>query len=167
ELAGQLGEQGRVVVLQGVPGTSASRERGQGFAEGIAAYPEIQVVARRSAGFDRAKGLTVMTGLLRAHPGISGVFAENDEMALGAIKALGDRAGGDVAVVGFDGTPAGLKAVRAGTMAATVVQQPALIGRQAVSAAVKAARGERIDPAVGVPVKVATERNVSEFTRSS
>ncbi|MER6510956.1 MULTISPECIES: substrate-binding domain-containing protein [unclassified Nonomuraea] len=163
ELAKQLGEKGSVVVLQGTAGTSASRDRGQGFAEGIAAYPNIKVVAKQPADFDRTKGLDVMTNMLQSNPGITGVFAENDEMALGAIKALGAKAGQQVKVVGFDGTPDGLKAVQAGTLAASVAQQPSLLGQQAVQAAVKAAKGETIDKTVAVPVKVATKENVADF----
>ncbi|SEG98251.1 ribose transport system substrate-binding protein/ribose transport system permease protein [Nonomuraea solani] len=166
ELAEQLGEKGNVVVLQGTPGTSASRDRGQGFAEGIAAYANVKIVARQPADFDRAKGLDVMTNLIQSHPDVTGVFAENDEMALGAIKALGGRAGQQVKVIGFDGTPDGLKAVQAGTMAATIAQQPRLLGRQAVDAAVKAAKGETIKKTVAVPVKVATKENASEFQMS-
>ncbi|MEV6154083.1 substrate-binding domain-containing protein [Nonomuraea sp. NPDC052129] len=163
ELAELLGHKGQVVVLQGVAGTSAARDRGQGFTEGIKAFPNIQVVAQQPADFDRTKGLDVMTNLLQSHPGINGVFAENDEMALGAIKALGAKAGKEVKVVGFDGTPDGLKAVKAGTMNASVAQQPALLGQQAVAAAVKAAKGEKIEKTVAVPVKVATTENVDEF----
>ncbi|MFG1706234.1 D-ribose ABC transporter substrate-binding protein [Nonomuraea sp. M3C6] len=163
ELAEQLGEKGKVVVLQGKAGTSASRDRGRGFTEGIAAYPKIKVVARQPADFDRAKGLDVMTNLIQSHPDITGVFAENDEMALGAIKALGARAGQQVKVVGFDGTPDGIRAVVAGTMAATVAQQPRMIGRQAVDGAIRAARGETIAKTIAVPVKVATKENASEF----
>ncbi|MEU7829288.1 MULTISPECIES: substrate-binding domain-containing protein [unclassified Nonomuraea] len=163
ELAELLGHKGQVVVLQGVAGTSAARDRGQGFTEGIKAFPNIKVVAQQPADFDRTKGLDVMTNLLQSNPGINGVFAENDEMALGAIKALGAKAGKEVKVVGFDGTPDGLKAVKAGTMNASVAQQPALLGQQAVAAAVKAAKGEKIEKTVAVPVKVATTENVDEF----
>ncbi|MFC4118719.1 D-ribose ABC transporter substrate-binding protein [Nonomuraea zeae] len=166
ELAKQIGERGNVVVLQGTPGTSASRDRGQGFAEGIAAYPGIKVVARQPADFDRTKGLDVMTNLIQSHPGVTGVFAENDEMALGAIKALGSKAGAQVKVIGFDGTPDGIKAVRAGTMAATVAQQPRLLGQEAVNAAVKLAKGETVEKTVAVPVKVATKENAAEFQTS-
>ncbi|GGT20555.1 substrate-binding domain-containing protein [Nonomuraea spiralis] len=163
ELAKQLGEKGNVVVLQGTAGTSASRDRGQGFAEGIAAYPNIKVVAKQPADFDRTKGLDVMTNMLQSNPDITGVFAENDEMALGAIKAVGAKAGQQVKIVGFDGTPDGLKAVQAGTLAATVAQQPKLLGQQAVQAAVKAAKGEDIAKTVAVPVKVATKENAADF----
>ncbi|MBP8536924.1 substrate-binding domain-containing protein [Streptomyces sp. MK37H] len=157
-LAERLGKKGTILVLQGTPGTSASRERGKGFAEGLKAYPDIKVVGKQTADFDRAKGLDVTTNLLQGHPGIDGIFAENDEMALGAVKALGSKAGKSVAVVGFDGTPDGLKAVENGTLAATVAQQPKELGRMVVQNAVKAAKGQKIDGTVKVPVKVVTAK---------
>ncbi|QEU91103.1 substrate-binding domain-containing protein [Streptomyces kanamyceticus] len=163
-LADKLGGKGKIVVLQGTAGTSASRERGQGFAEGIKAYPGIDVVAKQPADFDRTKGLDVMTNLLQSHKGVTGVFAENDEMALGAVKALGDRAGKDVPVVGFDGTPDGIKAVEAGTLYASVAQQPKELGRIAVLNAVRAARGKDVRETVMVPVKIVTSKNVEDFS---
>ncbi|MET9517326.1 substrate-binding domain-containing protein [Streptomyces sp. NPDC002994] len=163
-LAEKLGGKGEIVVLQGTAGTSASRERGKGFAEGLKAYPGIKVVATQPADFDRTKGLDVMTNLLQSNPGISGVFAENDEMALGAVKALGSKAGKSVDVVGFDGTPDGLKAVESGTLYASVAQQPKELGKIAVRSAVKAAQGKKVDSMVKVPVKVVTKKNVADFS---
>ncbi|BBC36193.1 Ribose ABC transporter, permease [Streptomyces graminofaciens] len=162
-LAEKLGGKGRIVVLQGQAGTSASRERGAGFAEGLKAYPGIEVVAKQPADWDRTKGLDVMTNLLQANPDVDGVFAENDEMALGAIKALGSKAGKSVQVIGFDGTPDGLKAVEAGTLYASVAQQPAELGRIAVRNALKAAEGKDVKKTVMVPVKVVTSKNVAAF----
>ncbi|MEU3756990.1 ABC transporter permease/substrate-binding protein [Streptomyces albogriseolus] len=162
-LAEKLGGKGTIVILQGQAGTSASRERGAGFAEGLKDYPGIKVVAKQPADFDRTKGLDVMTNLLQAHPDIDGVFAENDEMALGAIKALGSKAGTSVQVVGFDGTPDGLKAVRAGTLYASVAQQPSELGRIAVRNALRAVEGEKVEKMVKVPVKVVTKENVAGF----
>ncbi|MBU5944308.1 substrate-binding domain-containing protein [Streptomyces sp. PAM3C] len=162
-LAEKLGGKGTIVILQGQAGTSASRERGAGFAEGLKDYPGIKVVAKQPADFDRTKGLDVMTNLLQAHPDIDGVFAENDEMALGAIKALGPKAGKSVQVVGFDGTPDGLKAVEAGTLYASVAQQPSELGRIAVRNALRAAEGEKVEKMVKVPVKVVTKENVAGF----
>ncbi|MER6181459.1 substrate-binding domain-containing protein [Streptomyces sp. NPDC001652] len=163
-LAEKLGGKGKIVILQGQAGTSASRERGAGFTEGLKAYPGIEVVAKQPADWDRTKGLDVMTNLLQANPDVSGVFAENDEMALGAIKALGSKAGKSVQVIGFDGTDDGLKAVKAGTLYASVAQQPSELGRIAVRNAVKAAEGEKVAKSVMVPVKVVTEENVAGFT---
>ncbi|MFG2477272.1 substrate-binding domain-containing protein [Streptomyces fagopyri] len=163
-LAEKLGGQGKIVILQGLAGTSASRERGAGFAEGLKAYPGIKVVAQQPADFDRTKGLDVMTNLLQAHPDVQGVFAENDEMALGAIKALGSKAGKSVSVIGFDGTPDGLKAVKNGTLYASVAQQPTELGRIAVENALKSAEGKKVEKTVMVPVKVVTAQNVAGFT---
>ncbi|MFD8583826.1 substrate-binding domain-containing protein [Streptomyces californicus] len=163
-LADKLGGKGSIVILQGTAGTSASRERGAGFAEGIKAYPGIKVVAKQPADFDRTKGLDVMTNLIQSHPGVTGVFAENDEMALGAVKALGSKAGTSVSVVGFDGTPDGLTAVEAGTLYASVAQQPAELGRIAVRNAIKAAKDEKVEDTVKVPVKVVTRKNVADFS---
>src|SRR4051812_28517322 len=167
ELGKALGGKGKVAVLQGTAGTSAARDRQQGFTEGIKAFPGIQVVAQQPADFDRTKGLDVMTNLIQAHSDITGVFAANDEMALGAIKALGGKAGKQVKVVGFDGTPDGIKAIQAGTLTADVAQQPVLLGQLAVQSAVKAAKGGKIDATVAVPVKVATKDNVAQFTNGS
>ncbi|WP_448319113.1 ABC transporter permease/substrate-binding protein [Streptomyces sp. CO7] len=162
-LGEKLGGKGSIVILQGQAGTSASRERGQGFAEGLEEFPGIEVVAKQPADFDRTKGLDVMTNLLQAHPDVQGVFAENDEMALGAAKALGSRAGKDVQVVGFDGTPDGLKAVEAGTLYASVAQQPTELGKIAVRNALDAAEGKDLKDLVKVPVKVVTKENVGSF----
>ena len=151
-LAEAIGEEGQVVVLQGVAGTSASRERGQGFDEGIAEYPGIEVVAKQPADFDRTQGLDVATNLLQANPDVVGIFAENDEMALGAIQALGTRAGSEVFVVGCDATDDGQAAVADGTMYATIAQQPEELGRAAVEAAVALLDGETVEETIAVPV---------------
>ncbi|WP_333738069.1 ABC transporter permease/substrate-binding protein [Streptomyces sp. IBSBF 2806] len=163
-VAEKLGGTGKIVILQGQAGTSAARERAAGFAEGLKAYPGIQVLAQQPADFDRTKGLDVMSNLLQAHPDVQGVIAANDEMALGAIKALGSKAGKSVQVVGFDGTPDGLKAVEQGTLYASVAQQPSQLGRIAVDNALKALRGKKVEETVKVPVKVVTEANVAGFS---
>ncbi|MFI6465578.1 substrate-binding domain-containing protein [Streptomyces sp. NPDC050528] len=163
-IATKLGGTGKIVILQGQAGTSAARERAEGFAKGLKAYPGIQVVAQQPADFDRTKGLDVMSNLLQAHPDVQGVIAANDEMALGAIKALGSKAGTSVSVVGFDGTPDGLTAVKQGTLYASVAQQPSQLGKIAVDNALRAAQGKKVETTVKVPVKVVTKENVAGFT---
>lgn len=164
ELATQLGGKGKVVVLQGQAGTSAARERDKGFAEGIKEFPGIKVVAKQPADFDRAKGLDVMTNLMQSNSGVTGVYAQNDEMALGAAKALGGKAGKSVRIVGFDGTPDGLSAVKSGKLAATIAQQPKELGKLAVQNAVKLAKGKKVNSEVKVPVKVVTKKNAADFS---
>ncbi len=159
-----MGGSGKVITLQGVPGTSASRDRGQGFTAGLASAG-ITVAAQQPAYFDRTQGLNVATNLLQANSGVTGIFAENDEMALGAVQALGARAGKDVKVFGFDGTADALKAIQAGTMAGTIAQQPGELGRIAVETALKAASGEAVNSTIPVPVKAVTKDNVAGFLK--
>ena len=165
ELGAALGKQGTIIVLQGVAGTSASRDRGAGFAEGMKAFPGIKIVAMQTANFDRAAALDVTTNLLQSNPGVTGVFAENDEMALGAVQALGAKAGNEVKVVGFDGTTDGLAAIKAGTMVASIAQQPAKLGQLAVEQAAKVLKGEKIDATVPVGVVTVNKTNIGEFTK--
>jgi ribose transport system substrate-binding protein len=130
-----IGGSGSVVELEGIPGVSATRERGQGFNDAIAANcPDVTVVARQTANFNRAEGLTVMENILTAQPEIAAVFAHNDEMALGALQAI-EASGRNIVVVGFDATDDAVQAVNDCRMAATVAQLPAQLGAQAVEAA--------------------------------
>lgn len=151
-----LGGKGKVAELQGVPGTSAARDRGKGFHEAIAADKGIELVASQPADFDRTKGLNVMENILQAHPDIQAVFAQNDEMALGALKAI-EGSGKKIYVVGFDGTDDGIKAVKAGSIAATVAQQPDQIGALGVEAAAKILKGEKVPAFTSVPLKLITK----------
>lgn len=156
EIIKLLGGKGKVAELQGVPGTSAARDRGKGFHEAIAADKGIDLVASQPADFDRTKGLNVMENILQANPDIQAVFAQNDEMALGAVKAI-EGSGKKIYVVGFDGTDDGIKAVKDGTMAATVAQQPEQIGALGVEAAAKILKGEKVPAFTSVPLKLITK----------
>ena len=156
--------EGEILVLQGKTGSSASRERGQGFDEGLKDSPNIKVVAKQTAEFERVKGLDVTTNPLQAHPNVKAIFAENDEMALGAIEALGDKAGKDVIVVGFDGVEDALKAIKEGTMYASIAQQPADMAAQAVVEASKLLKGEAATKEMQVDVVTVTKDNVDKFS---
>ncbi|EKV28156.1 Ribose ABC transport system, periplasmic ribose-binding protein RbsB [Caenispirillum salinarum AK4] len=151
-----LDGQGKVVELQGVPGTSAARDRGQGFHEAVEPVEGIEVVASQPANFDRTKGLNVMENILQAQPEIDAVFAHNDEMALGAIKAV-QASGRDIIVVGFDGTADGVAAVEDGSMLATIAQQAGKIGEMGVETAAKVAQGEEVPEYTPVPLQAVTK----------
>ena len=156
--------EGEILVLQGKTGSSASRERGQGFDEGLKDSPNIKVVAKQTAEFERVKGLDVTTNLLQAHPNVKAIFAENDEMALGAIEALGSKAGKDVKVIGFDGAEDALKAIKDGRMYASIAQQPVKMAEQAVIEASKLLKGETATKKMQVEVVAATKENVDKFS---
>lgn len=150
----KVGEKAKVVELQGVPGASATRERGEGFHN--IADSKLDVVASQPADFDRTKGLTVMENTLQGTSGVQAVFAHNDEMALGAIEAI-KAAGQDVIVVGFDGTEDALKSVELGQLTATVAQQPALMGQEAVTAAEQLLNGQELEELIKVPLELKTK----------
>ena len=152
-IAKKAGEGAKVIELQGIAGTSAARERGEGFQQAVAAH-KFNVLASQPADFDRTKGLNVMQNLLTAHPDVQAVFAQNDEMALGALRALQTAGKSDVMVVGFDGTPDGEKAVNDGKLAATIAQLPEQIGVKGVETADKVLKGEKVDASYPVELKL-------------
>ncbi|MFJ7937627.1 ribose ABC transporter substrate-binding protein RbsB [Peribacillus sp. NPDC096622] len=153
-LVKELGEKAKVVELEGVSGASATRERGNGFHN--IADKQLDVLTSQTAEFDRTKGLNVMENILQGNKDIQAVFAHNDEMALGAIEAI-KAAGKDIIVVGFDGNDDALKAVENGELKATIAQQPALIGEEAVNAAEKILKGDKVDDTISVPLKLVTK----------
>ena len=154
----RLKGKGNVVMLEGIAGTSAARDRGKGFRDGLKKYPGIKLIATQTADFDRAKGLTVMENILQAQKKIDAVFAQNDEMALGAVKAIqAARRQQQIFVVGFDATADALAAVKDGSMAATIAQQPKEMGRLAVEAALKLIRKQPVAKFTPVPLKLVTK----------
>ncbi|NBF40301.1 MAG: substrate-binding domain-containing protein, partial [Spirochaetes bacterium] len=79
-----IGGSGQVVELQGIPGTSAARDRGEGFNNVVDQNDDVEVIARQTANFNRTEGLNVFQNILQAESDIDGVFAHNDGMVLGA-----------------------------------------------------------------------------------
>lgn len=155
-IAKKLGDGAKVIELQGIAGASAARERGEGFKQAVAAH-KFDVLASQPADFDRTKGLNVMQNLLTAHPNVQAVFAQNDEMALGALRALQTAGKSDVLVVGFDGTADGVKAVEGGKLGATVAQMADQIGVIGVETADKVLKGEKVDAKIPVDLKLITK----------
>ncbi|RAZ69360.1 ribose ABC transporter substrate-binding protein RbsB [Planococcus maitriensis] len=146
-----VGDGAKVAELEGVPGSSAARERGEGF-NNIAA-DSLDVVAKQTANFNRAEGLSVMENILQANPDVTGVFAHNDEMALGALEAI-EASGKDVTVVGFDATDDAVAAVEEGRLAGTIAQKPEMIGEMAVETAVQHLGGEEVEASIPVELEL-------------
>ena len=146
-----VGEGAKVAELQGVPGASATIDRGEGFHQ--VADKSLQVAASQTANFNRAEGMTVMENILQSDGAIKGVFAHNDEMALGAVEAVA-ASGKDIKIVGFDATDDAQKAVKDGKMAATVAQKPDKMGETAIETAVKIMAGETVEKSIPVEVEL-------------
>ena len=152
----QVGENASTLQLEGVPGASATNERGEGFMN--VAGTSLNVLDSQTANFDRAQGLTVMENMLQGNSDVKAVFAQNDEMALGAIEAIkGAGLSNQITVVSFDGTEGGIKAVEDGSLAATIAQQPDEMGRLALQAAYDFYAGQEIPEKIDSPLELVTK----------
>ncbi|MCW7554675.1 ribose ABC transporter substrate-binding protein RbsB [Endozoicomonas gorgoniicola] len=145
---------GEVMQLEGVAGTSAARDRGEGFMKSVTTH-NMTLVASQPADFDRTRALNVTENLLQAHPNVKAIFAQNDEMALGAITAV-KAAQRDIIVVGFDGTDEGIKAVESGDLAATVAQQAGMIGEIGIEIARQALSEKPVEAYTPVELRLVT-----------
>ncbi|MGD8949244.1 MAG: substrate-binding domain-containing protein [Desulfobacterales bacterium] len=154
-IARLLKGKGRVIELEGIPGTSAALDRGAGFNEALKAYPDIKVVAREVADFEQQKAKEVVLRTMQRNVLFDGVFAHNDNMILGAAEALEARgASSALVLVGFDGIQAAREALRQGRINATIAQKPEKMGALAVSSIVRFWRGEKPVSPIRVELEV-------------
>jgi len=151
----KLNGKGNVVELEGIPGTTAARDRGNGFEQAVKG--KLNIVAKQSADFDRTKGLTVMENILQAQPEINAVFAHNDEMALGAMRAVAASGRKNIIIVGFDATDDAVKAVKDGKMTATVAQKPSQIGAEGIEIADNIIKKQPVDKYIPVQLELITK----------
>ncbi|GAB3966098.1 D-ribose ABC transporter substrate-binding protein [Actinoallomurus acanthiterrae] len=165
-LAKAVGGKGKVVEIQGIMGTNVAQDRSKGFEQEIAKYKNITVVAKQAAGFDRAKALDVMTNVLQAHPDIDGVYAANDEMAMGVLSALKARnLAGKVKLVGNDGIADALSAIAAGQMEATNAESPYALGQKVAGLAGDVLGGKTVSPAETLHGRLITKDNVKDYAK--
>jgi ribose transport system substrate-binding protein len=154
-MARLLKGKGRVIELEGIPGTSAALDRGAGFNEALKAFPDIRVVAREVADFEQQKAKEVVLRMMQRNLLFDGVFAHNDNMILGAKEALEARGASSAAVlVGFDGIQAAREALRQGRINATIAQKPEKMGTLAVSSLARYWRGEKPVTPIRVELEV-------------
>ena len=153
----------KVAHIQCQLGAANARQRGEGFTA-VMEEKGLSVIPPQPADSMRDKAMTVMENLLQANSQIAAVFCENDPMAVGATIAAksASRLQG-MMVVGFNGDPEALDAIREGEMAATVMQFPYDMGVAGVQQAIKLARGEKAEARVNVPVELVTEDNIDKF----
>ncbi|WP_338825729.1 Ribose import binding protein RbsB [Moorella thermoacetica] len=159
-LAKQLGKGAKVAILRGALGDPTHDERANGAIEVLKAEG-LNVVTVQPANSERQMGMSVMENILQANPDIQGVYATNDEMALGALRAI-EAAKKNILVVGFDGSPDALKSIKDGKLTASIAQNPYNIGYMGVEAAIKAAKRENVEKRIDTGTKVVTKDNVEE-----
>lgn len=127
-----MGEEGKYVELVGRETDTNAHVRSAAYHDVIDQFPRMQMVAQQSANWSQTEAYEKMETIIQAHPDIKGVIAGNDTMALGAAAALRAAGMDHVIVVGFDGSPDVIEAIKAGHIQATVMQPAALIAEMAV-----------------------------------
>lgn len=157
----KLPQGGNVVVIRGAMGDLTHDQRVDGFVDAVKGS-NINVIAIQAADSERGKGMDVMQNLLQANPDIVGVYCSNDEMALGALRAVEMAGKKDILIMGFDGSPDALKSIRDGGLTGSVKQDAYGIGYYGVEYAVKLLNGESIDKRIPVPTSIVDSSNVAE-----
>lgn len=163
----KLGGKGNVIMMHGYMGQAAQIKRDKGAKEILKANPGLTLLAEQSGEWDRAKAMSLTENWIQSFgPKINAIFAQNDEMGLGVVKAL-EAAGlkNKIIVVSIDAIPDALQAVKKGTLDATVYQNAKQQGGMAIETAIKAAKGVAFEKEVLIPFQLVTQKNLGEFLK--
>ena len=166
-IAEKLGGKGNIVMIHGFMGQAAQIQREQGAKEILKDFPNLKLIAHQTGEWDRAKSMDLMQNWIQSYgTQINAVFAQNDEMGLGALKALEDAGMKDkVVVVSIDAIADALQAVKKGTLDATVFQNAKQQGAGAIETAVKIAKKLSYDKELIIPFQLVTKENIGQFLK--
>ncbi|MDR8384680.1 sugar ABC transporter substrate-binding protein [Pseudomonas sp. JL2] len=164
-LAEKLGGKGNLAIIMGDLAQNATHDRTEGVKQVLKDYPGIKVVEQQSAEWQRSKGMDLTSNWLLAGSRFDAIVANNDEMAIGAAMALqqAGKAKGEIAIVGIDGLPDGLAAIKRGMLVASVFQDPKAQASSAVQAALKMIKGEPVETDVWVPFQLIKPEQLAVF----
>jgi len=167
ELARLAGHKGNVVVMVGELATNAAQLRTKDVEDVVAKYPDMKIIEKQTANFQRNEAIDLMTNWLTAGTDFTIVAANNDEMAIGAILAM-QQAGKDpktYLIGGVDATPDALAEMEKGNLDVTVFQNARGQGRGAVEAALKLAAGEKLESWQWIPFELVTPDTMKKFSQ--
>ncbi|WP_273391610.1 sugar ABC transporter substrate-binding protein [Actinobacillus porcinus] len=140
-----IGGKGNVAILEGIPGVDNGEQRKAGALKAFSEAPEIKIVASQSAYWETEQALNVTSNILTANPNIKGIFAANDNMAIGAVTAVENaNLTGKVLVTGYDGIPLAIEYVKQGKLQNTIDQLPKKQVATAIEFALKQLNKESI-----------------------
>ncbi len=149
---------GEVAIIEGMAGNVSGNDRRDGFRATIEKNPAFKIVSSQPANWDRMMGLNVATNTLQRCPRVKAIYCCNDTMALGAAQAIVNAGKqGSVLVVGTDGIPEAVAAIKEGRLTATVAQDPAEIGATSVRMLVQHLKGDTVPDKIDVPSQLITE----------
>lgn len=168
QAAGYIAEQntggGKVAQVEGQAGSSAAIQRIAGFEEGVASQEELELVSSVPGNWDANEAFGATQQMLRQHPDLVGIYANNDTMAVGVAQAVSEAGLTDeITIIGTDGVPEAIDGIRSGSIDATVSPLPYYEGYWAMEAAVRTLRGEPLPPWVVAPAQLIDADNVDDF----
>lgn len=163
----RLNGEGNILIMHGYMGQAAQIKRDQGAKELMGANPKLKLLAEQSGEWDRAKAMSLTENWLQTYgEKAQAIFAHNDEMGMGAVKALEAAGKKDkIIVVSIDAIPDALNAVKKGSLDATVFQNAQQQGSQAVLTALKLAKGEPVEQQTLIPFQLVTKENIGRFIK--
>ena len=166
-IAEKLGGKGNVVMIHGFMGQTAQIQREKGAKEILKQYPNLKLIAQQAGDWDRAKGLDLMENWIQSYgKDINAVFSQNDEMGMGALKALQNAGMKDkVLLVSIDAIADALQAVKKGDLDATILQNSQKQGAGAIETAVKIAKGQVYEKELLIPFQLVTKENIGTFLK--
>ena len=158
------GGKGNLVILHGPTGITPEIRRHEGLHEILAGYPDIEIVAEKVCNWSRAEAMSAVENILQSGMDVDIIFAENDEMAMGALMAIqGSNYSKRIILGGIDAIPDAVQAVLDGGLDCTVFQDAVTQAKTALEVAIKAAKGESIDKLYDIPYKLVLQQNATEF----
>ncbi len=161
-----LGGKGNVAFLLGPMGSDAQLGRTEGYYNVLKDYPDIKVVFEQTANWKTDEALALVENWLQTGTTIDAIVANNDGMAMGALKAVEDAQLLDkIKVYGLDAVPDALQAVKDGKLAATISQSTTAQGQKAMEACVKLVNGEKVDPEILVEFTLINKDNIGDYLK--
>jgi ribose transport system substrate-binding protein len=164
-----LNGKGNIAILEGIAGDFWTVNTGKGVDTILADYPDIKIVARQPANWERAKGMQVAEDILQANEELDLICAFNDNMALGSAQAV-ENAGrkNEIKISGYNGNVEALEAIVAGKIDATVDKQPRNVGQKLIDEiAVKLMEGKKdeVEQIIKIIPVLITADNVNDFLK--
>jgi len=159
-----LNGKGKVIEIMGIMGTSVAQDRSKGFNSAISKYPDIKIVAKQTANFDRAEAMKVMENILQANKEIDGVYCANDEMSLGATAAItAANRMSKITLIGNDAIDDAIASIKAGKQKATIAEPPFYLGKTGVENAVKLINGGKLEKKLILKSTLVTNANINDI----
>lgn len=150
-----------VAILTGISGQQNAADRRNGFVDGAKG---IKIIAEQTASWEVELGFSVAQNILQANPNVEFFACGNDNMAIGAARAIKEEGKeGKVLVLGYDAISSALEAVEQGALVATIAQFPAEMGILGVQTALKLIKGETVDQVIYTKTEIIDKAKVAEF----